>query len=337
MDLEEETVDTIDYPYVKNFLYLETFIKRIEEIRKFHPQILYVKEMPELEHLGKLERFEKDKYTVLVENQNDSIKSIEIVDVFQEQEIIKANWNGKISLEKAFDINKYELNKSEDKTLMEKRCMLRTFAKPISRFRPTLMINLIKIYRPHYILDFCAGWGDRLLGALVYDSCIRYYCGIDPNKNLFNGYNKMIDTFIDSKKDKQKYNMVCDCAENCDIPDPPNKSRKYDMIMTSPPYFDLEVYEDNNKQSINKYKTLDEWYTNFLLKSTKNAVMKLDKYGHMIISINDNGKDKYVERYIADVTKMVELKFVDLIYVTNDKNNLKGCQPLLVWQKICNI
>jgi hypothetical protein len=353
-DNDEANDSTIEYPYVSQFLRQNTFWKRIEEIRKFNVKIEQLALQPEIEHIGLFSsqnyiNFSKNgKYTVLVEDIKASAKYTQIVDVFQEKLIVRAHYNGRLSLNQV-----YEENKNKIKSGVKPKHMiqfLHSLAKPISRFRPTLMISFIKMYRPHYILDFCSGWGDRLFSALMYNDKIKYYCGIDPNKNLFSGYNAMIQALITEKKDRKKYQMVCDCAESADIPKTPAKSGLYDMIITSPPYYDHEIYDDidlKQKQSITKYKTLDDWYENFLLKSTKNALERLAIGGFLIISINDTGKHKYVTKYFDDITRMFCMKYIDLIYITNtiqynsymqdlkqsNEATLRGCQPIFVWQK----
>jgi DNA modification methylase len=46
------------------------------------------------------------------------------------------------------------------------------------------------------------------------------------------------------------------------LPTLPDKS--YDLMLTSPPYFDLEVYSHEETQSIKKYPTWAEWCDGFL-------------------------------------------------------------------------
>jgi DNA modification methylase len=77
--------------------------------------------------------------------------------------------------------------------------------------------------------------------------------------------------------------MINGCVE--DIID--NFKRKFDLILTSPPYYNLEIYSNDKKQSINKYKSFDLWYENFLLKSINSSINKLDDNGIVAININN--------------------------------------------------
>lgn len=329
------------YPLVSSFLRLNTFLNRMKEIKKFHPQIKETEVQPQIEHLGTFESkyFNPKKYKILIENSKYTLRYTQIVDIFQEEQIIRAHYNGKLSLHEAFEDNKELIDKTDDP--IKKRQMLHTITKSISRFRPTLMVALIKIYRPRYILDFCSGWGDRLLGALVYDNKIKYYCGIDPNKKLFNSYEVMIKSFIPEKSNRQKYNMICDCAEDCDIPKSPAKNKTYDMVITSPPYYDHEVYSDDTNQSAKKYDSLETWFDNFLLKASHNAINNLSEDGYFIISINDTNKYQYTLKYFEAITSLSNMQFVDLYHTIDDVHYKKYntqqeklvCQPIFVWQK----
>ena len=61
---------------------------------------------------------------------------------------------------------------------------------------------------------------------------------------------------------------------------------KYDLCFTSPPFFDLEVYEtDNNSQSINKYKTMEDWERDFMVTLIEQNIKVLDNNGYFAIYI----------------------------------------------------
>ena len=56
-------------------------------------------------------------------------------------------------------------------------------------------------YKPSCILDFCAGWGGRLIGACALN--VPEYIGIDINSNLEPDYNKIIEFFGDEERKKR--------------------------------------------------------------------------------------------------------------------------------------
>jgi hypothetical protein len=119
------------------------------------------------------------------------------------------------------------------------------------------------------VLDPCAGWGGRLLGS-VSNNC--YYYAFEPNQQTFNGLNSMVK-FLGIENNVK---LICDDALNMEKYNIP----KVDTIITSPPYFDLEVYCDSETQSINGKNDYVDWENNFLFPLVENCLSHL----------NDNGK-----------------------------------------------
>lgn len=203
--------------------------------------------------------------------------------------------------------------------------------KKFSPFSPFVVVQTFRYFRAKKILDLCAGWGDRLLGALARDDWIDFYCGIDANKQLSTGYKNMIKTFA-PKSSRDKYQMISQPAEIVHIPLPPNHEL-YDLIFTSPPFFDKEIYlDDQNRsyyhdQSINKFPNFDEWYQNFLIYTLANASDLLKKDGYVVIHISY----EYIEMLKRDLSCV---KYLGIIYI-GDPNN-RGCiyEPMLVFQKV---
>ena len=145
-----------------------------------------------------------------------------------------------------------------------------------SQFRPSAAKTIYDFFNGKNILDFSAGWGDRLCGFLATDA--ESYVGVDPNSDAVSKYCDMIDSF-GVERDVTIYN---ECAEDVDYGD-----KKFDLVFTSPPYFDLERYTTEDNQSWRRYKKLDVWLEGFLFKSIENAWNHLDKNGYLIINISD--------------------------------------------------
>ena len=100
--------------------------------------------------------------------------------------------------------------------------------------RPAAAACAYKKNKAKKVLDFTAGWGARLIAAMALDID---YTGIDANKALKPGYDKIIKTL--SPYSKSKVKMIFKKAETVDI-----SKLKYDFVFTSPPYEYLEVYEN---------------------------------------------------------------------------------------------
>ena len=105
-----------------------------------------------------------------------------------------------------------------------------------SQFRPATAMAVYDLFQAKNVLDFSSGWGDRLVGFMA--SQAESYVGIDPNSNLFPEYKKMIDLY---NVDGKSIEMVEGCAEDVDL-----QEKTFDLIFTSPPYFTVERYTQDN-------------------------------------------------------------------------------------------
>jgi hypothetical protein len=147
-----------------------------------------------------------------------------------------------------------------------------------SQFRPSTTKAILNLFNADSVLDFSMGWGDRLAGFMASSS--SYYFGIDPNMMLVDGYNEQIKRYGNGKTIRVK----SQCAEDIDSY---NECENVDLVFTSPPYFNVERYSRDDKQSYKKYKGIDNWLDGFLFKSINNAWSKLKPSGHLVINISD--------------------------------------------------
>ncbi len=203
--------------------------------------------------------------------------------------------------------------------------------KKFSPFSPFVVVQTLRYFKARKILDLCAGWGDRLIGALARDDWIDYYCGIDPNKQLSNGYKNMIKTFS-PKSSHSKYEMISQPTEMTHIPLPPHNNL-YDLIFTSPPFFDKEVYLDDpdrsnyHDQSINKFPSFKDWYDNFLIYILANGTDLLKKDGYLVIHISY----EYIEMLKRDLTCV---KYLGIVYIGDPNHQGYIYEPMMVFQKV---
>jgi len=138
------------------------------------------------------------------------------------------------------------------------------------------------------LLDFSCGFGGRLIGSYTSGK-IKYYMGIDPLMSNINSHNKILQIIkkhavLNSKSFEADF--VCGCAEDVIF----SLNDRYDIIMTSPPYFDKELYAKNSDQSYLKYPNYDQWINLWLKPVLKGAYDLLNDNGLMIIFASDYGK-----------------------------------------------
>lgn len=103
------------------------------------------------------------------------------------------------------------------------------------------------------VLDPCAGWGGRMLGSVV-NGC--EYIAFEPNTETYQGLVEL-SKFL-GIQDRVKI-INTDALSMGDYIRP-----AFDCVITSPPYFDLEVYSHESTQSIQNRSTYQEWDEQFL-------------------------------------------------------------------------
>ena len=75
----------------------------------------------------------------------------------------------------------------------------------------------------------------------------------------------------------------------------------YDMILTSPPYFNLEDYSDESTQSMKKYPTWEKWLTEWLDPIITMSLTCLKPGGTSCWSVKNFKTDRHY--YLADEVK----------------------------------
>lgn len=149
-----------------------------------------------------------------------------------------------------------------------------------SQFKPTIAKSIYTKFQSRRVLDFSAGWGDRLCG---FYSCpeTECYIGCDPNKAVFDKYSDQCAMYSSLAEPKQVSLYNCP-AEELDI-----GARSVDTVFTSPPYFNIEKYSKDSTQSSVRYRTLDKWLNGFLYPSLDMAWNALNHGGILAINISD--------------------------------------------------
>lgn len=139
-------------------------------------------------------------------------------------------------------------------------------------FRPAITKHILCTYKPKKMLDFTMGWGGRLVGACCEN--IDTYIGIDMNTSLRPLYNKMIDTLKPLSSTKIK--LIFKDALKVDY-----SKLDYDFVLTSPPYYNVEIYKKN------EVLTREQWNEQFYIPIFTVTYKHLKKNGHYCLNVPD--------------------------------------------------
>jgi hypothetical protein len=256
---------------------------------------------------------------------------------------LQTNYRGKGSYDKWIEVNTVErlqslaLAYSKKKSIDELKphdlqSVLHLRVGTINQFKPRVAACLYNLFKPSSIIDFSSGWGDRCVAALAKGI---NYIGIDTNLSLQTPYDKMIDFY------KQFLASASSHVPDVQIHFQPSETFdfsavKYDMVFTSPPYFDLESYEH-----MPKYEGYEHWVQTFLLPVVTNSWTNLQPNGWMCLNIPSNRFDsrkftKYdlynsVFNILGEPTQQIQMMLQQRV---KDNDNNHNCEYIYCWQKV---
>ena len=192
--------------------------------------------------------------------------------------------------------------------------------KECTSFRPLNLTYILQLYNAKSVLDFSSGWGDRLLACLATNT---RYIGVDPNELLHPKYKEMIEFFA-QPDDRKKFTMIQATIQDAVLP-----NEKVDLVFTSPPYFNMEVYSGDGK--VNETDET-EWFDNFLKVAIKKCKKQLKLGGHMVLVINQKVNEKYIRMMCNYINEEIcSLHYLGVISYT--KSNRSNPQPMWIWER----
>lgn len=229
----------------------------------------------------------------------------------------------------------FELNRLPTFTNIRKMLKTRDGVKSAVNFKPVLAKYFYDNYCPDngIVLDPCAGFGGRLTGCISSNKGISYI-GIEPHGKTYIGNARLASCY--ALEWKFKYSAILGCAEDVmrDL-----VSNSYDLVFTSPPFFDTERYSQDKNQSYIRYPEYGQWRDGFLRPLIENAFRLLKDGGYFILNIKN-----YKNRLIADdsnviadgckfkLIKTYQIKMANLEYGLKQEKKWHS-EPVFVWQK----
>jgi len=183
---------------------------------------------------------------------------------------------------------------------MRKILRTRNGVRSVTNFKPAIAKFIYDTYAPENgrVIDPCAGFSGRLCGAIASNKNLSY-TGIDPDERTIKGNVECTSSF---KKD-YKFNtgFYIDCAEDVM---PKLRGNYYDLVFTSPPYFDVEKYSDDKTQSMIKFSQYQEWLDGFLYKIVEESHRVLKNGFYFAINIKNYNNHKIADDFLNYAKKI---------------------------------
>lgn len=310
------------WPYYKLFISQQTLKSRIQQMQQLKFKISHQPRKPVMLNLKTttIQPTFKGKFTTFVD---DNYLKYDILPlVYSEPELLKCQFRGQPSpltqystqsgklwhefqtkqRNNKFHKNKTIKNQSTARIKMTPeifsayREFLYSKIKACNNYRPTLAMQTYWFLGPvkpdMSVLDFSAGWGDRLFAACA--SQIKYI-GLDPNTNN----RKVYDTIIQNHGALTLQRVITTGAEY--LPDTTLKQNmaqlgitEFDLITTSPPYYDYEVYSDT-AQSAMGFIDAPRWLIFWLGQVIFKYIPYLRPGGYFALYLQDTDQNSFVE------------------------------------------
>ena len=235
-----------------------------------------------------------------------------------------------------------------------------------SQFKPNVAKAMYDLFKAKNIMDFSMGWGDRLAGFYASMNT-ELYVGVDPRKEnhpIYREQSRYYDSSLTMFETPKKVDFYREAAEDFYYD---GYDDTFDIIFTSPPYFNIERYGNDDNQSWVRYKDIDSWNNQFLQKALDNMLPTLKSGGKLCVNISDvnavsKGKkwlkicdpmNEFIDEYgdmeykgcigmemarrpnsggagTAKDTNQFKESTLDLVEKTKD---IRFCEPIWIWEK----
>lgn len=195
---------------------------------------------------------------------------------------------------------------------IRKMLKIYTGVQGVSNFRPTAAAAIYDAFaKDGVVWDMSGGWGGRLLGAIA--SGVKMYMATEPSTLAYDGLIEIAKDFAGD----MEYEIEC-CGSEEYLPD----AETVDLCFTSPPYFDLEKYSDEDTQSYVKFPAKDAWIKYYLKETFLNCYYCLKSDGVMAINIADI-KGNELEADMVRTAEQVGFKMIKKAKLALSNVNLR--------------
>lgn len=221
-----------------------------------------------------------------------------------------------------------------------------SWVRKVANFPPKEARDIYNRYNPEKkilnCLDTSSGFGSRMSAVLLSGN---NYCGFDPNAKLNTKLKDLLFFYKNNNliSQNQKCGLYCCGSEvyKSELND------TFDVSFTSPPYFNLEKYSDDNSNSTLNYSNYTLWVEEFVKPTVENTIKYLKVGGYAMINIkNINKKETCYDDFFNLFNNSESMEFVEVFDLNiqskkqygmkynNQKGDIEPKEPIMVFRKV---
>lgn len=242
-------------------------------------------------------------------------------------------------------INRWmELGKKPDPSGLRRILRTRDGVRSVVNFKPAIAKYFYDTYVPvgGRVLDPCSGYSGRLAGCIASNKNLFYH-GIDPDGRTATGNMRMAGFFMEQRDSveyrwKFKFRFDLGCAEDVMLS---LEDGSYNLVFSSPPYWNVEKYSTDSNQSYLRYPKYDSWRDNFLGRILTESVRVVKDGGYIAFNVKNYKKApiaddlcKIAENLGLRLAKTYQMRLANSEF--NRKENLPTwhTEPIFVFRSL---
>lgn len=223
---------------------------------------------------------------------------------------------------------------------LNKSCVRRALTafggQSVSNFRPSVAKWVYKTFANSNsnVLDPCSGYGGRAFGAIA--SNVRQYIGVDPNTVSLSGTKLLSEHLVITPRLRTEGHSPTFMVFSNNPFEDTRFLYNFDLVFTSPPYFDKEKYSSDSTQSYIRYNTYEKWVRGFLEPLISLSFVYLNSGGYLVLNVGEPIIEDTVRLgskifgYLPNTYYMRLSKFLG----QKNKHIVKfKTEPIFVWRK----
>jgi tRNA1(Val) A37 N6-methylase TrmN6 len=240
-------------------------------------------------------------------------------------------------------INRWlELGKTPNPAGMRRILKTRNGSRSVVNYKSTIAKFIYDNYTQNNskVLDPCSGYSGRLIGCIASNKNLSYH-GIDPDGRTATGNMECASFFSNLREEvfreriyKFNFTFSLGCAEVV----MPELKENYDLVFTSPPYYNVERYSEESDQSYKKFDSYQKWLSGFLYVIVDESYRLLKDSGKLALNVKNTSGYNIADDLLSYCSEKWNLEKIYHMRLSNNEFHRAGekmyhTEPIFIFGK----